>query len=349
MSPINRILAVDDNPVNLAIIEESLQGRFDLRTATSGEEALWLMSTYRPDVVLLDIMMPAPDGFEVCSRIKNDRKYEATQVVMVSAKADINSRLRGYQVGADDYIVNPFNEEELYAKVCANLRSRTVCRAVREEIEELCGAAGDALTLASQLRDVENAGHLTRMRDYAQILATDLRRDTYRDLIDEEFLDALYRASPLHDIGKIGVPDVILRKPGALTPAEFAVMQQHTCIGERILGRLAAQMSRPYTFAMASQIARSHHESFDGSGYPDGLCSDSIPLAARIVKVADVFDAITSARVYKRKQSPRETRDWMISNKGTQFDPLIIDAFERAYADFASLADESQADECDCF
>ena len=306
------------------------------------------MPTYRPDVVLLDVMMPAPDGFEVCSRIKNDRQFEATQVVMVSAKTDLHSRLRGYQAGADDYIVKPFNEEELCAKVRANLRSRTICCAAREEIDELCSAAGDALTLASQLRDVENAGHLIRMRDYAQLLATDLRQSAYRNAIDDEFLDNLYRASPLHDIGKIGVPDAILRQPAALTPEEFAVMQQHTCIGERILSRLATQMSRPGVFTMASQIARSHHESFDGSGYPDGLKGASIPLAARIVRVADVFDAITSPRVYKRKQSPQEARDWMVPNKGAQFDPLIIDAFERVYEDLASLADESQADECDC-
>jgi putative two-component system response regulator len=340
MHTANRILAVDDNPTNLAIIEESLQGRFNLRTASDGKEALRLTPSFHPDLILLDAMMPSPDGFEVCSRIKNNRAIGPTQIVMVSARTDINSRLRGYQAGADDYMLKPFNEEELYAKVCVNLRTRSACSSIHSQVESVCGAVGETLKLVSQLRDAENAGHLVRMRDYAQLLAVELQTSSYGNEIDELFLDDLYQASPLHDIGKVAIPDAILLKPGPLTDAEFTTMQKHTLVGEHILKRLAQQQPHVSMFSMAVQIARSHHECFDGSGYPDGLSGRSIPLAAHIVKVADVFDAITSTRVYKPKQHPNEAREWITARTGAAFDPLIIAAFQQQFDAFSALAND---------
>jgi putative two-component system response regulator len=263
---------------------------------------------------------------------------------MVSARTDINSRLRGYQAGADDYMLKPFNEEELYAKVCVNLRTRTACSTIHSQVESVCGAVGEALKLVSQLRDMENAGHLVRMRDYAQLLAVELQATSYGDEIDSLFLDDLHRASPLHDIGKVAIPDAILLKPGPLTDAEFSTMQQHTLLGERILKRLAQQQPHLSMFSMAVRIARSHHECFDGSGYPDGLIGQSIPLAARIVKVADVFDAITSMRVYKPKQHPDEAREWITARTGAAFDPLIIAAFQQQFAAFSALANDHDDD-----
>jgi putative two-component system response regulator len=334
----HRVLAVDDNPTNLVIIEEALQGRFSVRTAEDGAEALRLAPAFRPDVVLLDVMMPAPDGYEVCSRMKNDRAMGPTHVIMVSAKTDLDSRLRAYQAGADDYVLKPFSEEELYAKVCVNVRNKTIYGVIRSQLEALCGAAGEALELVSHLRDAETAGHLVRMRDYSQILAGELRSTAWGRAIDDQFLEDLYRASPLHDVGKVAIPDAILRKPDRLTDEEFEQMKLHTVCGERIIRKLAQQQPSVSMFQMAVEVARWHHENFDGTGYPDALAGDAIPMAARIVRVADVFDAITSARPYKRKQSPEEARDLIVAAKRSAFDPAVVDAMLHVFDELAEMA-----------
>jgi putative two-component system response regulator len=283
-------------------------------------------------------MMPGPDGFEVCSRLKNDRNLGSTQVIMVSAKTDLDSRLRAYQAGADDYIIKPFNDEELCAKVSVNVRNRTIYGVIRGQMEMLCGAAGEALELVSHLRDAETAGHLTRMREYSQILAGELRLTAWAQEIDDQFLDDLYRASPLHDIGKVAVPDFILHKPGRLTDEEFEQIKDHTTSGERILQKIAQRQPDITMFRMAVQIARSHHENVDGTGYPDGLVGGAIPIPARIVRVADVFDAITSARPYKQRQTPEEARDLIVASKRSAFDPAVVDAMLRAYDELADIA-----------
>jgi putative two-component system response regulator len=334
----HRVLAVDDNPTNLRIIEEALQGRFSLRMAENGAEALRLAPGFRPDVVLLDVMMPGPDGYEVCSRMKNDRMLAAMQVIMVSAKTDLDSRLRAYQAGADDYILKPFSEEELYAKVCVNVRNKTIYGVIRGQLEALCGAAGEALELVSHLRDAETAGHLVRMRDYSQILAGELRTTSWGQRIDDQFLEDLFKASPLHDVGKVAIPDTILHKPGRLTDDEFELMKQHTVSGERILRTLLQRQPDVSMFQMAVEITRSHHENYDGSGYPDGLVGEAIPLSARIVRVADVFDAITSVRAYKPRQSPQEARDLIVASTRSAFDPAVVDAMHRVFDEFLEVA-----------
>jgi putative two-component system response regulator len=337
MSIENRILAVDDNPTNLAIVADVFQGRFNLRLAHDGNEALHIAPTFLPDVVLLDVMMPKPDGYEVCSLMKNDRVLRHSQIIMVSARTDIDDRLRGYQAGADDYVTKPFEEEELYAKVCANLRTKSIYGAIHSQLEALCGATGEVLELVSHLRDAETGEHLDRIRLYSQLLAAELRQGQYGEQIDDAFLDDLFRASPLHDVGKIAIPDAILRKPGPLTADERAQMEQHTLIGEKILDRLINQEPGLNYFRMAAEIARWHHESFDGSGYPDGLRGTAIPLAARIVKVADVFDALTSARVYKPSYTPIVARDQIAVVERAKFDPDVVDAMLRVFDEFNDL------------
>jgi putative two-component system response regulator len=337
MSTRNRILAVDDNPTNLAIIEETFQGRFNLRLAHDGKEALAIAPTFLPEVVLLDVMMPRPDGYEVCSQIKSDPKLSHSQVIMVSAKTDISERLRGYRCGADDYVTKPFEEEELFAKVCAALKTKSLYWSIHREFEQLCTVTGDTLTLISHLRDAETGQHLDRMRDYSQLIAAELRNGPFAAQIDDQFLDDLYRASPLHDLGKVVIPDAILRKPGRLTKQEREHMQTHTLIGEHILHQLAKQQPEAGFFPMAAAIARSHHECFDGSGYPDGLMGGAIPLAARIVKVADVFDAMTSERVYKQSQDPLVARGEIVAAANSQFDPRVVEAMLRVFDEFLEL------------
>jgi cyclic di-GMP phosphodiesterase len=345
MSTGNRVLAVDDNPTNLAVIEESLQGHFKLRLATNGDEALQIAPTFLPDVVLLDVVMPRPDGFEVCSRIKNDPTLRHSQVIMVSARTDIDDRLRGYRAGADDYVSKPFDEQELYAKVNAALKTKTFYRTIQSDMDALCGAAGEVLELLSHLRDAETGAHLDRMRAYSHLLAGELRAERLADEIDDIFLDDLYRASALHDIGKIGIPDSILRKPGPLTDEEREQIKRHTVIGEQILNRLAQRQTKSSFFKMAAEVARWHHECFDGSGYPDGLRGEAIPLAARIVKVADVFDALTTVRVYKPGYEPSYAREQIVGGTGSDFDPLVVDAMLRVFDEFEATCENANSAE----
>lgn len=322
----DRILAVDDDPLNLAIIKETFEGKFHLRTVACGEEALRIAPTFLPGVVLLDVMMPRIDGFQVCSRLKHDAALSNSQIIMVSAKNAIEDRLRGYQAGADDYVSKPFCEDELVAKVDVALRKSSANRTLQLEFNRLCGATCDLLELVSNLRDKETGEHLDRIRDYSSLLAATLRTGVYKDQIDDLFLDNLYRASALHDIGKIAIPDAILCKPGTLTYEEREQIKQHTILGEQILDCIGRQNWEPNLFKMAAEIARWHHERFDGTGYPDELCGEEIPLAARIVKVVDVFDALSTRRVYKPAYPYQQVRELMIRGKGTEFDPAIVDA-----------------------
>jgi putative two-component system response regulator len=339
----SRILAVDDNPLNLAIIEEALQGRFNLRLARDGAEAMRIAPTFLPDIVLLDVMMPRPDGYEVCMQIKNDPVLRHSQVIMVSAKTDISERLRGYRAGADDYVTKPFEEDELLAKVSAVLTTKSRNGSIHRQLQEVCSATGEVLELISHLRDAETGEHLDRMRDYSHLLAAELRNGDVGQQIDDQFLDDLYRASPLHDLGKVVISDAILRKPGPLTDEEREEMKRHTFIGEQILNRLARQQPEVGFFRMAAEIARWHHECFDGSGYPDGLRGEAIPLAARIVKVADVFDAMTTARVYKPSYAPHFVRDEIVAGSGAQFDPQVVDAMLGVFDEFLELCPENTA------
>jgi len=286
---------------------------------------------------LLDVMMPRPDGYEVCSHMKNDPKLRHSQIIMVSAKTDIDDRLRGYKAGADDYVTRPFESEELLAKVNASFRKKTMFDGVRTQMNDLCGATGEALELVTHLRDKETGEHLDRLRIYSHLLANELRRYSPKYKIDESFLYNLDRASPLHDIGKVAIPDAILNKPGPLTPEEREQMQQHTLVGEHILKCLAEKSPDAQFFPMAAEIARWHHESFDGSGYPDGLRGKDIPLAARIVKVADVFDALTSTRVYKSASDPYEACEYLTCTDANKFDPDVLDAMLRAFDQFTAV------------
>jgi putative two-component system response regulator len=338
-----RVLAVDDDPTNLAIIKETFENKFHLRTVSSGEDALRIAPTFLPDVVLLDVMMPRIDGFQVCSRLKHDASLSNCQIIMVSARNALDDRLRGYQAGADDYVSKPLCEDELIAKVNAALRKSSANRTLQQELDGLCGATCELLGLMSHLHDKETGEHLDRIRDYSGLLAATLRTGEYHDQIDDQFLDNIYRASALHDIGKIAVPDTVLNKPGSLTAEERTQIEQHTILGEQLLDCIARQKWEPNLFKMAAEIARWHHERFDGMGYPDRLFGMQIPLAARIVKVADVFDALASARVYKPAYPYDQVRELMVRGKGTEFDPVIVDALIETFDELIEICEPNDA------
>ncbi len=354
-----RVLLVDDSPLNLQILRKVLQPYYELDEATSGEAALAKVREFSPDLVLLDIMMPGLNGYEVCERIKKGPCGAFTQVILVSGKASSGERLKGYQALADDYIVKPFEHDELLSKVRVHFRLReaqsqlwqanSLIQQTNEQLEQLVArrtqeviAAQDvavfALAELAETRDPDTGAHLHRMRAYTQRLAEDLAMDScYAQHIDEAFLADLYRSSPLHDIGKVGVPDAILQKPGKLTDAEFQIMKQHVAIGAVTLEHAAAHRGAGRFLRMAAEIARYHHERFDGRGYLLGLQGEEIPLSARIVAVADVFDALTTVRVYKPEIPAAEARAMIVSEAGTHFDPVVVRAFERCFEDLQTI------------
>ena len=303
--------------------------------------------------------MPGIDGYEVCRRLKRSPVGAFTQVILVSGKTSTPERMEGYEAGADDYVVKPFDHDELLAKVRiqfrlhasqmevrrANLRlqefNHNLAQLVDERSREVIATRDVTIFALAKLadsRDPETGAHLERMRTYSRILAEQLHaQGPYCDRIDEILVDEIYRASPLHDIGKVGIPDAILLKPGSFEPHEWVIMRRHTVIGAEALRQAIEANPSAAFLRLASEIARHHHEWFDGNGYPDGLSGEAIPLSARIVALADVFDALTSKRVYKPSFSPERSRAIIEQESGTHFDPVVVDAFRARYDEFLEV------------
>ena len=304
------VLVVDDHPLNLELIEGCLAD-VDCRviTATDGQEALDLFRSEHPDLVLLDVMMPKMDGYEVCQRIKESAEGKLLPVVMVTALGQIADRVRGLEVGADDFIVKPIERVELVARVRSLLR-------VRQLYDRLDDAQRTifALARAVEAKDSPTEAHTERVGINARRLGEALG-------LPEETLDDLLWGGVIHDIGKIGVPDQILTKPGPLTPEEFEVMKLHVFTGEEI--------ARPLRSAHdLLPIIRHHHERIDGEGYPDGLAGDKIPLTARIVAICDAFDAMISDRPYRRGLSYAAALETLERGSGTQWDGELVQIFK---------------------
>ncbi|MCZ6815436.1 MAG: response regulator [Planctomycetota bacterium] len=357
-----RILIVDDDQSNRRILREIFEGEYELSEADLGEDCLSQMKIFGPDLVLLDIMMPDIDGYDVCRQIKSAPYGELTLVILVSGKASTVDRLKGYEMGADDFIVKPFDHDELSTRVRILFRLRGALkelsranseihlyntkleRVVRErtaEIVETRDMTVFALAKLAESRDPETGEHLERIRSYSQILAEELAETgPYTEDIDKTFLANLHMSSPLHDIGKVGIPDAILLKPGRLSAMEFRIMQSHSLIGADALREAAEHTQSGGFLNMAVEIAEAHHERFDGSGYPHALSETDIPLAARIVALADVYDALTSVRVYKSAFKPEVARSMIENESGQHFDPAIADAFTKRFADFLQVREQ---------
>jgi putative two-component system response regulator len=276
-----RILVVDDIAANRDLLTRLLVlDGHSVERAQNGEEALKLIADHPPDLVLLDVMMPDVTGFDVCREVKQQLATRLIPVVLITALQDVSDRIRGIEAGADDFITKPFNSHELRARVRSLLR-------LKYYTDDLDSAESVIVSLALTIeaRDRSTDGHCQRLAAYAAALGRHLG-------VSDEDVGALERGGFLHDIGKIGIPDAVLLKPGPLTPEEYEQIKMHTVIGDRLCGELRSlRRVRP--------IVRSHHERLDGSGYPDGLCGEAIPLLAQIMSVVDVFDALTSERPYK--------------------------------------------------
>lgn len=275
------MLVVDDTPANVRLVSTLLQQEgYDVLTATSGDEAIGIVRTTPPDLVVMDVRMPGLDGVAACRELKSDPATRLIPIVLVTALQATEDRIRGIEAGADDFVTKPFNVHELRARIRSLIR-------LKRYTDELDTAQSVLLSLALTIeaRDKCTDGHCQRLAHYGVALGRALG-------LDEDDLLALERGGYLHDIGKVGIPDSVLLKPSRLTPAEYELMKQHTVIGDRLCGQLRSLLRvRP--------IVRHHHERLDGSGYPDGLGGDAIPLLAQILSVVDVFDALTTERPYK--------------------------------------------------
>jgi putative two-component system response regulator len=345
------ILIVDDEPAirELVAAQLSFLGR-KVQATGDHEVALALIGgSSAPALVLLDIEMPSSSGLELLKRIKIIN--EDTQVVMVSGLSDISTVRRCLRAGAYDYLTKPFELEDLSNTVDRALERRRLLRQnrdyqhdlekmVQEQTDEIRRTRDIALLTLARLaesRDSETGLHLERMQEYARILAESMRHGRYADEVDDEFIEWVVKSSPLHDIGKVGIPDSILRKPGPLTPDEQTVMRTHTTIGGDTLRSVLDRFEGQTFLTMAMEIAYSHHERWDGKGYPAGLAGNSIPLAARIVSIADAYDAITSRRPYKEPVAHEEAVRRILIDSSLHFDPVLVESFKACHAQFAAV------------
>jgi putative two-component system response regulator len=315
-----RILIVDDDDLSSDMLANALE-RFghDVTAAKNGREALDLMRNNFYRMVISDWEMPEMSGIDLCRHIRQRYASGYVYIILLTVRRGTHNIVEGLDAGADDFISKPFEPQELCVRV------RTGERILSLESRELTIFS---LAKLAESRDNETGAHLERMREYSRILAEHVfMQPKYHDQLDGDFVQLIYMTSPLHDIGKVGIPDSILLKAGPLSPAEFEVMKEHTVIGSNTLH--AATMAHPEAkfLCMARDIARSHHERFDGGGYPDHLAGHNIPLCGRIVALADVYDALTTKRVYKAAFSHEQARTIILEGRGTQFDPDIVDAF----------------------
>ncbi|WP_295535730.1 two-component system response regulator [uncultured Pseudacidovorax sp.] len=308
-----RILLVDDEPTNLHVLRQVLEeDGYRLLFATDGARGIAAAREHQPDLVLLDVMMPRMDGYEVCRQLKADPQTANIPVIFVTALSEVNDETHGFELGAVDFVVKPVRPQVVRARVRTHLKLVTLqnLQATQLQIVQRLGRAGE-------YKDNETGRHVIRMSHFAQALARAIG-------CRENWADDLLLAAPMHDIGKIGIPDAILLKPGALDAEEWAVMRTHARIGADIIGEHASPL-----LAMARTIALCHHERWDGTGYPEGLKGEAIPLAARIVAIADVFDALTSVRPYKPAWSLDRAFAHLQEQAGRHFDPELVPAFLR--------------------
>lgn len=305
-----KLLLVDDEPTNLQVLRQILQDDYRLLFAKDGDKALELAAREAPALVLLDVMMPGMTGHEVCARLKAQPATAAIPVIFVTALADVEDEARGFEVGAVDYITKPVSPAIVRARVRTHLSLVRV-----DELRQTRLQIVQRLGLAAEYKDNETGLHVIRMSHYTHLLARAAG-------LGEVEADDLLNAAPMHDVGKIGIPDAILQKNGKLDEAEWQVMRQHAQIGAEIIGEHESGLLR-----MARSIALTHHEKWDGSGYPNGLAGEAIPLEGRIVAIADVFDALTSVRPYKPAWPVEEALEFLRRESGRHFDPQLVELF----------------------
>ncbi len=342
------VLVVDDTTTNIRILNELLRKDYVVRVATDGLTALNLaVSPPQPDIILLDIVMPEMDGYDVCRRLKASEQTCHIPVVFITAMDGEDDEAKGLDLGAVDFITKPFQPRLVLARVANHVALKKyndqLNQLVLERTRELYESRSltvECLASLAETRDNETGGHIRRTQSGVELLARRLRAMYPQQWdLDDQTVELFRTCAPLHDVGKVGIPDNILKKPGRLTPQEFEEMKKHTSLGYETLNWAEKSMGTRNDFLhVGAIIAYTHHERWDGKGYPRGLVGEDIPHAGRLMALADVYDALTSKRVYKDAFSHEKASAIIVEGRGTQFDPLVVDAFlaeERAFANLS--------------
>ena len=329
------------------MLRENLDGLgYKLLIAKSGKSALEIVRKACPDLLLLDIMMPEMDGYEVCRRLKGAEETRHIPVIFLTAMADADDEAKGLALGAVDYITKPINPDLVRARVRNHLELKRhrdhleqLVRAKTREVQLTQAVMIESLATLAEYRDPETGGHIKRTQNYVKALAVKLKgHPRFRDLLDEQTIELLYLSAPLHDVGKVGVRDHILLKPGRLEDAEFAEMKKHTLFGEEALRITEQKLGKSTFLRHAREIAGSHQEKWDGSGYPRRLKGEAIPVSGRLMALADVYDALISKRVYKPPFPHAKAVQIIQEGRGTHFDPDVVDAFVALEETFRNIA-----------
>ncbi len=342
-----KILLVDDNSANLRVLRESLEELgCKILVAKNGESALDIVRKACPDLILLDTVMPEMDGYEVCRRLKEDEATRHIPVLFLTALADVDDETRGLAIGAVDFITKPIHP----ALVRARVRNHLKLKRYQDQLEEMVRVRTlellvtqavliESLGTLAEFRDPETGGHIKRTQNYVKALAVKMQsHPQFCSELDEVTIERLYLSAPLHDIGKVGLRDDILLKPERLTEDEFEQMKKHTYYGDEALRITEQKLGKSVFLNYARQIALTHHEKWDGSGYPNGLRGDDIPVSGRLMAIADVYDALISKRVYKAPMPHEKAVEIITAGKGSHFDPDMVDAFLELEAVFRNIA-----------
>ncbi|MEW5903971.1 MAG: two-component system response regulator [Pseudomonadota bacterium] len=352
------VLAVDDTPANLSLLANLLRDKYQVRVANNGQKALDLAFAAPPDLILLDVMMPEMDGYEVIRRLKADPRTARVPVMFLTAKNSVEDEEFGLSLGAVDFIHKPISPPIVLARIATQLQIKSWQDYLQNEnawlqqeverrlaaITHLQDASIWVMVSLAEFRDECTGNHIRRTQEYIRVLAEEMAGlPRYAELLSPQYIDLVAKTAPLHDIGKIAIPDNILLKPGKLDENEFAVMKTHARRGDEMLARAGALMGDEAAyFDVARQIARSHHEKWDGSGYPDGLAGDAIPLAARLMAVADVYDALIARRPYKEPMTHAQATTFLQNGSGQHFDPDVVAAFMQLQERFHAIAAQWQ-------
>ena len=364
------VLVVDDTPDNLALMSNLLRNDYKVKVANCGEKALKIaQADGAPDLILLDIMMPEIDGYEVCRRLKSDVRTRDIPIIFLTAKSDVKDETYGLELGAADYITKPISPPIVLARIKTHLSIKAVQDFLRDkndflekevkkrmaEIMAIQDVTIHAMASLAETRDTDTGNHIRRTQNYVKLLAEKLRKHPRFShfLDDDKTIELLFKSAPLHDIGKVGIPDQILLKPGRFDSNEFEIMKKHAELGRNVIQQAENELGIEMPFLkIAKEIAYSHQEKWDGSGYPEGLSGDDIPISARLMAVADVYDALISRRVYKEGMSHEKAAEIMLQGKSLHFDPDVIDAFLELQEEFAEIAskyaDMSNLDHWQC-
>jgi putative two-component system response regulator len=350
------LLVVDDTPDNLMLMTDLLKDRYRVKAANSGEKAMRvLQGDTLPDLILLDIMMPGMSGHEVAQRLKRDPRTRDIPIIFLTAMAGTDDEIHGLELGAVDYITKPIRPALVLARVDTQLKLKAAKDFLRDqndylekevqrrtrEVIAIQDVAIQAMASLAETRDNETGNHIRRTQHYIKVLAEHLREHPRFSLfLSEETIELLFKSAPLHDIGKIGIPDHILLKPGRFTEEEFEIMKTHTTLGRDAIQHAEDALGIRVDFLnLAKEIAYSHQEKWDGSGYPQGLAADDIPISARLMAVADVYDALISRRVYKSGMPHEQAVEIIRQGRGSHFDPDICDAFLACVEQFRAVAE----------